>query len=62
MMSEMKSEHPVLTRLLAELSVGGGKVSGAIVREFVREFNIGLDRDLSPGTHALGPDVYVPPV
>lgn len=48
-----KSEHPVLTPLLAQLSVGGGKVSGAKVREFVQKFNIGLDRGLSPGTHTL---------
>lgn len=47
----MKSEHPVLTPLLAQLSEGGGKVSRAKVREFVQEFNIGLDRGLSPGKH-----------
>lgn len=47
----MKSEHPVLAPLLAQLCVGGGKVSGAKVREFVQEFNIGLERGLSPGTH-----------
>eukprot|EP00752_Nemacystus_decipiens_P002249 g2131.t1 len=45
----MKSEHAVLTPLMAELFVGSGKVSRAKVREFVQEFNIGLDRDLSPG-------------
>lgn len=47
-----ESEHPVLIPLLAQLPVGG-KVSGAKVREFVEEFNIGLDRGLSPGTHTL---------
>eukprot|EP00903_Cladosiphon_okamuranus_P019584 g18012.t1 len=45
----IESEHPVLTPLLAKLTVGGGKVSRAKVCEFVEEFNIGLDRGLSPG-------------
>jgi len=39
----------VLAPLLAQLPVGGGKVSATKVRDFVQEFNIGLARGLSPG-------------
>lgn len=47
------SEHPELTPLLAQLTLGRGKVSAATVREFVQGLNIGLDRGLSPGTHTF---------
>ncbi|CAM9326205.1 unnamed protein product, partial [Ectocarpus sp. 12 AP-2014] len=45
----LTSEYPALPPLLAQLTIGGGRVSPTRVRDFVHWFNIGLNRSLSPG-------------